>query len=348
MLGNVHEVQFFFYPPNGEVDSAFVQIKMLQLISPITINAFIYLVGVHNITREYILDFTSDQPLSKKIFLARNPFFKKWNSYDKKCIHINFVFKYNLIQLFPNKYHMNDRFCDYDLKINESTSLKVHKHILIEKSNYFRDYFLTGILAGYPEEIIKPIHNVAFKSMIQYFYGDQSAPNLRKMMHKVYFVAKQFDATQLKEFCEQYMLSNISQITVPEYIYILSKFKIPEVGIPAYTFMLEHVELLGTAKWKKWASKYPEVFSKFEHSGVVQIKYINQLIEDSKHQIKIDSLQLKVKNAFLVRHKYVAGTLKKINEVCTGSLVKPLPAQRRREPRFELPKDYERSRSKSF
>ncbi|XP_043288141.1 TD and POZ domain-containing protein 5-like [Venturia canescens] len=191
-------------------------------------------------------------PVPSSIILSGSSHFKKVSGYNDYYNHQNTTLDYILkngvlslsasikvkfeVSIFPHIHNFqkhktnvtnlqtmfdNKIFCDVTF-VFEDCELPAHKSILAVHSKVFEAMFTNEMSEKDTGRVeVLDISAEIFKAFLKYLYTREI--DLKRNVTEILVVADKYEVCELKDLCEKYMLANLSELIVVEYLLIADK-----------------------------------------------------------------------------------------------------------------------------
>ena len=141
--------------------------------------------------------------------------------------------------------------------------IQAHKHILMERSNYFASMFQSGMKECQTDRVeIKDVEAEIFEEVIEFLYSGLLPNNINAIAMDLLPIADRYEVDQLKKMCEAAIRRNLSVENVIDALLLAEvhdcKFLMASC-IPLFKENLK--DLSGSEKWKEM-KRNPDLLSK--------------------------------------------------------------------------------------
>lgn len=167
----------------------------------------------------------------------------------------------NLLNDFAKLYEAK-KFCDVILKLSDGKEIKAHKAILSARSAVFAAMFEHEMMENKENSVtISDMDSNVCEEMIRYIYTGE-VTNISDLVEELVDVADKYDLNDLKNMCENELISDIDIDNVDSLISLADRYRLDNLKKEIIQFFVTNTNnFVKSNEFKKLFAKYPDLLS---------------------------------------------------------------------------------------
>lgn len=118
---------------------------------------------------------------------------------------------------------LNEIVCDFELNMNDGVALKAHKAILIARSPVFHKMLTIDMTEATKNSVdISDIDSKTMKELLRFMYSGE-VESSGGILNDLIFAAEKCEIKQLKEFCIEQIIKNLTEDNVVDALIIVDR-----------------------------------------------------------------------------------------------------------------------------